>query len=83
MVPAEAADHPMAKMLQVFAREGKKDIRRMPESFIQQLSGEIGKAFTWVASGDMADVQQNEETEETEEDEDYDEYEDDENDDDD
>lgn len=61
MVPDEAKDHPMAKMLVVFAREGKKDIRRMPAEFIHNLSATIGEAFTWVADGDMSDLTENNE----------------------
>lgn len=50
-------DHPMAKMLVVFCREGKKDIRRIEENFILGLSKEIGNAFTWVAEGNIHDIE--------------------------
>lgn len=55
-VPGEMRDHPMAKMLQVFCREGKKDIRRIPGPFIESLSRQIGEAFAWVADGDVNDI---------------------------
>jgi hypothetical protein len=55
-VPAEMRDHPMAKMLSVFCREGKKDIRRIPGPFIESLSRQIGEAFAWVADGSMSDL---------------------------
>ena len=55
-IPEEARSHPMAKMLGTFAREGKKDLRRIPEDFIISLSSEIGTAFTWVANGKMSDL---------------------------
>lgn len=57
MIPAELRDHPMAKMLTVFARESKKDIRTIDEEFIRGLSREVGKAFAWVADGEMSDVE--------------------------
>lgn len=56
-VPEQMKDHPMAKMLVVFAREGKKDLRRIPGEFIEGLSRQIGSAFQWVADGDMADIE--------------------------
>lgn len=55
-IPDEARSHPMAKMIQTFAREGKKDLRRIPEDFIISLAQEIGTAFTWVAQGKMSDL---------------------------
>jgi hypothetical protein len=51
-------DHPMAKMLQVFCREGKKDISRIPGPFIESLSRQIGQAFAWVADGSIEDLPQ-------------------------
>lgn len=57
MIPEEMQDSPMAKMLIVFAREGKKDIRKIPEEFIAALSRQIGESFTWVADGDMSDIE--------------------------
>lgn len=50
-MPHEAQDNPMVRMFLTFLREGKKDIRRMPEDFIINLSRPIGQAFTWVAEG--------------------------------
>lgn len=57
MIPDELKGHPMAKMLTAFARESKKDIRHIPEEFIQGLAREVGKAFSWVADGKMSDVE--------------------------
>lgn len=56
LIPDEAKEHPMAQMLTFFIREGKKDIRRIPEEFILNLSGQIGEAFMWVAQGSMNDL---------------------------
>jgi hypothetical protein len=58
LIPEEMKDHPMAKIMVTMAREGKKDLRRMPEDYILKLSKMVGEAFTWVADGDMSDVQQ-------------------------
>lgn len=55
-IPEEARSHPMAKMLQTFAREGKKDLKRIPEEFIISLSEDLGNAFLWVAKGKMSDL---------------------------
>ena len=52
MVPPDASENPMVKMFITFLREAKKDLRRLPEEFILQLSRPIGQAFMWVAEGD-------------------------------
>lgn len=59
MVPPEAQGNPMVKMFLTFLKEGKKDIRRMPEEFIVALSRPIGQAFTWVADGDNSILDSN------------------------
>lgn len=51
----------MAKMLQTFASEGKKDLKRIPEEFIISLSEDLGNAFLWVAKGRMSDLNENNE----------------------
>ncbi len=56
MIPDEMRDHPMAKMLNAFLREGKKDLRRIPAEYIVSLSKQLGEAFMWVAEGSMSDV---------------------------
>lgn len=61
-IPDEMKDHPMAKMLSVFAREGKKDLKRIPAPFITSLAQEIGEAFLWVANGSMSDLDGSEPT---------------------
>ena len=55
-IPEQMRDHPMARMLKTFAREGMKDLKGIPEEFIQQLSREMGNAFLWVADGKMSDL---------------------------
>lgn len=55
-IPEEMRDHPMAKMLVTFAKEGKKDLARIPAPFIEQLGQQIGEAFLWVANGKMSDL---------------------------
>lgn len=55
-IPPEMREHPMAKVMTTMAREGKKDIRRIPEEYILQMSRQIGEAFTWVADGSMDDI---------------------------
>lgn len=62
-VPEQMRDHPMARMLRTFAHEGKKDLKRIPGPFIEQLAEQIGEAFTWVAKGKMADLEEPEEIE--------------------
>jgi hypothetical protein len=72
MIPAEARDHPMAKMFITIIREAKKDIKRFPEDQLVALAKNIGDALMWVAVGDMATVADPEE-EIDDDDEDYDE----------
>lgn len=55
-IPPELRNEPLARLMVTFCREGKKDIKRLPEEFIQALAGQIGDAFIWVARGDYADV---------------------------
>ena len=59
-VPESMRDHPMSRMLTTFAREGKKDLKRIPAPFIEQLAEQIGEAFTWVAKGRMSDLNNDE-----------------------
>lgn len=54
-IPEEARDHPMAKMLFTFLREGKKDIKRIPWPLIEHLSRQLGEAFLWVADGELTE----------------------------
>jgi hypothetical protein len=56
-IPAEMRDHPMAKLLSVFIREGRKDLIRVPGDFVKGLSKQVGEAFMWVSDGDMADLE--------------------------
>lgn len=51
MIPTEGQEHPMAKMLSAFVREGKKDLKRMPSDMIQHFARQLGEAFSWVADG--------------------------------
>lgn len=67
LIPPEMHDHPMARMLITFTREGKKDIKRLPAEFIEQLCRPLGEAFVWVSDGSMNDLVE-EETEENIED---------------
>lgn len=53
IMPPEVSQNPMGQMFVVFMREAKKDLRRLPEPFIQSLSKVIGDAFTWVATGEI------------------------------
>jgi hypothetical protein len=55
ILPEEASKNQMGQMLIVFMREAKKDIKRLPEDFVQSLSRVIGEAFTWVADGDVSE----------------------------
>lgn len=55
-IPEQMRDHPMARMLQTFARESLKDLRRIPPEYIEQLAENISEAFMWVAKGQMSDL---------------------------
>jgi hypothetical protein len=56
MLPDEVRSNPMAQMLITFMREAKKDLRRLPEPFIESLSKTIGDAFSWVAEGSIEET---------------------------
>lgn len=55
-IPEGMRDHPMARMLKTFAKEGMKDLKKIPPEFIEGLSREMGSAFLWVADGKMSDL---------------------------
>lgn len=55
-IPEGMRDHPMARMLKTFAKEGMKDLKKIPPEFIESLSREMGNAFLWVADGKMSDL---------------------------
>jgi hypothetical protein len=55
-IPEQMRDHPMARMLKTFAREGLKDLRRIPPEYIEAMSINIAEAFQWVAKGKMSDL---------------------------
>jgi hypothetical protein len=59
-IPEGMRDHPMARMLKTFAKEGMKDLKKIPPEFIENLSNEMGNAFLWVAHGKMSDLNANE-----------------------
>lgn len=56
-IPEQMQNHPMARMLQTFAKESVKDLRHIPAEFIEQLSQNISEAFMWVAKGKMSDLE--------------------------
>lgn len=56
LIPPDAKDHPMAKLMTTFIRESKKDIKRFPEDKLVDLSRKVGEAFCWVADGDINDI---------------------------